>query len=113
VIESKNKPSLPWGEICQNAFGNISTFQDRGIRRRVIIALGRQDVLVSGLIPDNDLEILGSSSDHIILDSNNCNYEIGNEVKFKLDYGGLLSAMTSPFIAKQIVDNHLQQPNIR
>jgi len=113
VIESKNKPSLPWGETCQNAFGDVITFQDRGIRRRVIIALGRQDVLVSGLIPDNDMEILGSSSDHIILDSNNYDCRIGSEVKFRLNYGGLLSAMTSPFIAKQIVDNHLQQPNIR
>lgn len=107
VIESKEKPSLPWGEVCQNAFGKVIIFQDRGIRRRVVIALGRQDVLVSGLIPDQDLEILGSSSDHIILDSNNYDYQIGSEVKFKLDYGGLLSAMTSPFIAKQIVDNYL------
>ncbi|NKB17627.1 MAG: alanine/ornithine racemase family PLP-dependent enzyme, partial [Pseudanabaena sp. CRU_2_10] len=61
VIEAKEKPSLPFGEICQDAFGNIPTFLDCGIRRRVIIALGRQDVLVSGLRPIQDLEILGSS----------------------------------------------------
>jgi predicted amino acid racemase len=107
VIESKKKPSCPFGEICQNAFGNVPTFIDRGIRRRVIIALGRQDILVSGLRPSNDLEILGSSSDHIVLDSNNYDCEIGSEVKFNLDYGGLLSAMTSPFIAKQFIGtNH-------
>nr|WP_239112985.1 alanine/ornithine racemase family PLP-dependent enzyme [Halomicronema sp. CCY15110] len=105
VIESKEKPSLPFGEICQNAFGSVPTFIDRGIRRRVIIALGRQDILVSGLKPNNNLEILGSSSDHVVLDSNNYNCEIGSEVKFNLDYGGLLSAMTSPFIAKQFIGN--------
>jgi predicted amino acid racemase len=103
VIESKEKPSLPFGEICQDAFGNVSTFLDRGVRRRVIIALGRQDVLVSGLRPNNDLEILGSSSDHIVLDSKNYDLKVGSEVKFNLDYGGLLSAMTSPFIKKQFV----------
>jgi ornithine racemase len=103
VIESKEKPSLPFGEICQNAFGNVPTFLDRGIRRRVIIALGRQDVLVSGLRPNNDLEILGSSSDHVILDSKNHDLEVGSEVKFNLDYGGLLSAMNSPFVKKQFV----------
>ncbi len=103
VIESKEKPSLPFGEICQDAFGNVPTFLDRGIRRRVIIALGRQDILVSGLRPSEDMEILGSSSDHIVLDSNNHDFKVGSEVKFNLDYGGLLSAMTSPFVKKQFV----------
>lgn len=103
VIESKEKPSLPFGEICQNAFGNVPTFLDRGIRRRVIIALGRQDILVSGLRPSKDMQILGSSSDHVVLDSNNHDFKVGSEVKFNLDYGGLLSAMTSPFIKKQFV----------
>jgi ornithine racemase len=107
VIESKEKPSLPFGEPCQDAFGHVPTFQDRGIRRRVIIALGRQDVLVSGLKSSHDLEILGSSSDHLMLDSPNQNLRIGSEVKFNLDYSGLLSAMTSPFIQKQFVSGDL------
>ncbi|MEL7038733.1 MAG: alanine/ornithine racemase family PLP-dependent enzyme [Cyanobacteria bacterium J06592_8] len=101
VIESKEKPSLPYGEIGQDAFGNVPVFQDRGIRWRIIIALGRQDILVSGLIPISDLKILGSSSDHLILDSNNYDLKVGSEVNFNLDYGGLLAAMTSPFIQKQ------------
>jgi ornithine racemase len=104
VIESKEKPSLPFGEICQDAFGNIPTFVDRGIRQRIIIALGRQDVLISGLQPSEDLEILGSSSDHIVLDSKNRNLKVGSEVRFNLDYGGLLAAMTSPFVQKKFVD---------
>jgi ornithine racemase len=104
VIESKEKPSLPFGEICQDAFGNIPTFLDRGIRQRIIVALGRQDVLISGLKPCEDLEILGSSSDHIVLDSKNRNLKVGSEVRFNLDYGALLAAMTSPFIKKQFVD---------
>lgn len=103
VIESKQKPSLPFGEICRDAFGNVPTFLERGIHQRIIIALGRQDVLVSGLKPNDDLEILGSSSDHVVLDSRHRNLEIGSEVKFSLDYGGLLSAMTSPFVSKQFV----------
>jgi ornithine racemase len=103
VIESKEKPSLPFGESCQDAFGHVPTFRDRGLRRRVILALGRQDVLVSGLRPSHDLEILGSSSDHLVLDSNNDDLKVGSEVTFNLDYGGLLSAMTSPFVKKQFV----------
>jgi predicted amino acid racemase len=104
VIESKEKPSLPSGEISQDAFGNTPSFQDKGIHQRAIIALGRQDIQVSSLKPDNKLEILGSSSDHIILDSKDHNLQVGDEVKFDLDYSGLLSAMTSPFIIKQFTD---------
>ena len=107
VIESKQKPSLPFGETCQDAFGIAPTFRDRGIRQRAIIALGKQDVLVSGLTPDGDLEILGASSDHLVLDSQNRDLPVGSEVKFSLDYGGLLSAMTSPFVKKQFVGGAL------
>lgn len=103
VIESKKKPSLPSGEICQDAFGNVPIFPDRGICQRVIIALGRQDILVSSLT-NNHLEILGSSSDHIILDGKNYNLQVGDAVNFSLDYGGLLAAMTSPFIKKQFIN---------
>jgi ornithine racemase len=103
VIESKEKPSLPFGEICQDAFGNVPVFQDRGIQRRAIVALGRQDTLISGLSLNNNLEILGSSSDHVVLNSKDSNLKVGSEVNFNLDYGSLLAAMTSPFIKKQFV----------
>jgi ornithine racemase len=103
VIESKEKPSIPNGTVGQNSFGVVPTFHDRGDCQRVIVALGRQDALISGLTSDSGFEILGSSSDHTILDCKNFGFKIGAEVSFSLDYGGLLSAMTSPFIRKQFV----------
>jgi predicted amino acid racemase len=110
VIESKKKPSLPFGEIGQDAFGNIPVFQDQGIHQRVIIALGKQDILASSLKSNNSLEILGSSSDHIILNCKNNNLKVGDEVNFALDYGGLLAAMTSPFIKKHFVSRNDHAP---
>ena len=106
VIESKRKASLPLGEICQDAFGNVPGFLDRGDHQRVIIALGRQDVQVSNLKSNNKLKMIGSSSDHIILDGENHNLEVGDEVSFSLDYGGLLATMTSPFVIKQFTDSN-------
>ena len=110
VIESKKKPSLPFGEIGQDAFGNVPVFQNKGIHQRVIIALGKQDILVSSLKSNNSLEILGSSSDHIILNSKNNNLKVGDEVNFSLDYGGLLAAMTSPFIKKHYIGRNDHAP---
>ena len=103
VIESKSKPSLPYGEIGRNAFGNVPVFLDSGIHQRAIIALGKQDTLITGLSCDRNLEILGSSSDHLVLDTPNLCLKIGVGVNFNLDYGSLLAAMTSPFIKKQFI----------
>jgi len=100
VIESKIKPSVPIGVVGQDAFGNVPEFQDRGDIRRTILAVGLQDVLVSGLTPRSDVEILGASSDHIIVDSKNIDLKVGDELEFDLNYGALLSAMTSLYVNK-------------
>lgn len=103
VIESKVKPSIPFGKIGRDAFGNIPVFRDRNTHRRAIVALGKQDTLISGLSPNQDLEILGASSDHLLLDCKNSYLKVGASVNFNLDYGSLLTAMTSPFIKKQFI----------
>ena len=51
VIELKTKPSKPYGEIAQDAFGHVPVYEDKGNMRRAILALGRQDVDVSAIKP--------------------------------------------------------------
>ncbi|MBS2772347.1 MULTISPECIES: alanine/ornithine racemase family PLP-dependent enzyme [Anoxybacillus] len=101
VIESKWKPSVPFGDRGRNAFGETVSFKDRGMIRRAIVGIGRQDVLVSGLTPVTPVEILGSSSDHIILDAKSSSLRPGDEVRFSLNYGAMLSVMTSPYVYKK------------
>ncbi|MGB5895466.1 MAG: alanine/ornithine racemase family PLP-dependent enzyme [Ignavibacteriaceae bacterium] len=103
VIESKIKLSVPYGDVCQDAFGNVPEFQDLGQIKRAILGVGLQDVLVSGLNPRLDIEILGASSDHIIVNAKQLDLKVGNEVEFDLNYGALLAAMTSPYITKKQV----------
>jgi len=105
VIESKIKPSAPYGEAGQDAFGNILVFQNHGQIRRTILGVGLQDVLVSGLTPRLGINILGTSSDHIIVDAKGIDLKVGSEVEFYLNYGALLSAMTSPYVMKKYVNN--------
>lgn len=101
IIEVKSKPSVPYGEIGQDAFGNVPEFQDLGQMNRAIMGVGSQDVLVSGLTPRLDIDILGSSSDHTVLNIKKSGLKVGDEVMFDLDYGALLSAMTSPYVSKE------------
>lgn len=101
VIETKVKPSRPWGTIAQTAFGTMETPTDRGAISRTIVAIGHQDTDPYGLRPPPGLEVLGASSDHLIIDSSeHGKLAVGDTVAFQPDYSALVRAMTSPFVGK-------------
>ncbi len=100
VIESKTKPTVPTGEIGQDAFGLTSRAVDRGLVRQSILGVGRQDCDPSGLTGSSEIEISGASSDHLLVESSGARLEVGGEVRFEPNYSALLRAMTSPFVAK-------------
>ncbi len=102
VIESKRKPSQPWGEIAQTAFGEGTPASDRGYIMQTILAIGRQDTDPCGLHPPPMLEVLGASSDHLITDSGRDRVPVGTELAFQLNYSALVRSMTSPFVTKVI-----------
>jgi predicted amino acid racemase len=99
VIESKLKPSRPYGEIGQNAFGDTPEFENIGNINRVILGIGEQDVDTKAITPRINAEVIGASSDHLILHSQK-HLEIGSEVEFDIDYSALLRLSTSPYVKK-------------
>ncbi|MDH3234088.1 MAG: alanine/ornithine racemase family PLP-dependent enzyme [Alphaproteobacteria bacterium] len=113
VIESKLKPSLPWGEIAQTAYGMTPAATDRGRISQTILAIGRQDTDPDGLGPPSGLEVVGSSSDHLIVDSGSQRLSVGAEVTFRLNYSALVRSMTSPFVAKIVKTQSRQFPRPR
>jgi|LGVF01.2.fsa_nt_gb predicted amino acid racemase len=102
IIELKEKPSVPIGQIGMNAFGKTPVFDDTGVMLRAILAVGKQDVDYNELIPFDTIKAIGGSSDHIILDVSDSNniYEVGDTVMFKLTYSSILSLMTSKYVSK-------------
>jgi predicted amino acid racemase len=106
IIECLVKPSKPIGESAQDAFGNRPVYEDRGDRRRAILAIGRQDVYPDLLTPlDPRVEILGASSDHLIVDVDAVEPapRAGDVVEFVPGYGSVLQLFTSPYIDKVFV----------
>ena len=100
VIEAKRKPSRPWGEMAQSAFGQTAPAKGTGSISQTLLAIGRQDVDPDGLTAPVGIEILGASSDHLIVDPGNRPLPVGAEIAFQLNYSALLRAMTSPFVSK-------------
>ena len=102
IVELRRKPSVPLGERGADAFGNIPQFEDRGLRLRAIVAMGRQDVRLEGLTPaDPRMTILGASSDHMILDVEDAgSLKMGDVISFRPDYGAMLQGVTSAYVEK-------------
>ena len=94
VVEVKDKPTYPIGEFAIDAFGRKPVYEDRGIRRRAILALGRADVgELESLIPrEPGLTVIGGSSDHCIVDVEDCPraLQVGDIVRFDLCYSHML-----------------------
>lgn len=115
VIEAKVKPTRPWGDVAETAFGPLparpeaaGAFEggggarggDRDTGPRVIVALGHQDTDPFGLVPPPGVTVLGASSDHLVLDPGPRPLAVGAEVPFQVGYGALVRAMTSPFVTR-------------
>lgn len=105
VIEFKKKPSKPVGNIGLDAFGSIPLFDDRGEVYRAICAIGRQDTVLEGLRPlDHRLEVLGGSSDHLILAvTGGMDVKVGDVVRFIPNYSALLASFTSDYVEKVVI----------
>ncbi len=104
LLEVKKKPSVPIGTMGVDAFGGRPQFEDRGERLRGIVNIGREDVAAEGLTPvATGIEVLGASSDHLILDVTDAHpaLQVGDKVAFRMSYAALLAAMTSEYVEKR------------
>ena len=109
IVELKNKPTMPNGVFGAAALNDERKYVDLGVRKRAILALGKQDFGGSeeGLTPlDPQIRIWGSSSDHTMLDLEDCdrNYKLGDIVEFRPNYVVTMYATTSPNVTIKIVD---------
>lgn len=106
VLEMQRKPSVPLGDRGEDAFGGRHDFEDRGVRLRALLNVGREDIDVHGIAPvDARVRILGASSGYLAVDVTDAagSLRVGDELAFSLSYGALLAAMTSEYVQKCLV----------
>lgn len=104
IVEVKEKQSFPKGKKGVDAFGQKPNFKDRGIRKRAIVALGKQDIDSDTISPkDKKIQVIGASSDHLVLDITESlsKYEVGDIIEFHMEYSSLLRGMASVYIEKE------------
>jgi len=102
LIEVAEKPSFPEGNVGMNSFGEHPDILDRGPMKRGILAIGRQDAEAADLTPrDPGVQIVGASSDHLVVDLGDTGHAVGDILSFDVDYAGLLRLMTSRYVHKR------------
>ena len=108
IVEVKDKPTHPVGPIMVDCFCNRPTYEDRGIRRRAIAGIGRADVGdIMMLHPRTPgMTVVGGSSDHCILDVEDCDPcpQVGDIVDFDVIYLTMLYASAREDVAVKFVD---------
>lgn len=107
VIEVKDKPTHPVGEIFIDCFGRKPEYEDRGIRRRALLAMGKLDFALDDKIfpRTSGVEVIGSSSDHCILDIENCpdTISVGDILQFDLSYPSLMYLTDNPYVTVKVI----------
>lgn len=104
VLQSLWKPARADGKIGRDAFGRIPQLPEAKDGFRLLINLGQQDTPLSGLTPvDRGIQILGGSSDYLVLASEE-KVPVGSVLRFTPNYWGLLALMTSPYVRKYYIN---------
>jgi predicted amino acid racemase len=110
IIEITKKPKVPIGFLSENPSEEIIEVKEGDYAittTRAIIDIGLLDITADFLMPEDDeISIIGASSDMLILDLNNCKkhtYNIGDVIPFKLKYMGALRLFNSDYVEKRVV----------
>lgn len=109
IIEMQEKPLLPVGNLAANPQGEMAKVDEALYGKssfRAIIDIGMLDVDPKYLIPcDEDFEILGASSDMLIINlgQNPNKYKVGDTLNFDMKYMGALSLLNSNYIDKKVI----------
>lgn len=107
VIEVRDKPTHPIGKIAIDCFGHKPVYEDRGIRRRALLGMGRVDYgSIEEIFPvDKGIEVIGAASDHTIIDVEEAerDLKVGDILEFDVNYASLVYLTASRNVQKVFI----------
>lgn len=110
IVELREKPMVPDGDIGHNLTGDELSFGDStadDTSYRAIIDVGLLDVEPDHIFPTSkNIKIVGSSSDMMVVDlgEDYQKYKVGSLIEFDLNYMGILRVMNCDYVDKRVVD---------
>lgn len=96
VIETDEKPAYPSVSHTRRNLAGIQIVSDTSETTRIILALGRQDMDAAGLSMPLGSTLIGATSDHLVIGVEDATLCVGSEMRFQMNYSGLMQAMAAP-----------------
>lgn len=108
IIELREKPNIPDGNLTKNANGEMVQIETEELSSyRAIIDMGLLDVDENHVRPSSEhIKIVGSSSDMMVVDLGEEyeKYKVGSLIEFKMDYMGILRLMSCEYVDKLVAE---------
>jgi predicted amino acid racemase len=98
IIELKEKPSAPEGEVGIDAFRRVHEWPNLGVRWRAILSMGELDAGVQFMWPSlSGAFVVGASSDHLVVDVTDTTVpiKVGDELEFVASYTAIAYGWSS------------------
>ncbi len=109
IIELREKPNIPDGNLTKNANGEMVQIETEELSSyRAIIDMGLLDVDENHVRPSSEhIKIVGSSSDMMVVDLGEEyeKYKVGSLIEFKMDYMGILRLMSCEYVDKLVAED--------
>lgn len=108
IIEITEKPMLPIGELAANPQGDVLELDSSLYGQtsyRAILDVGLLDLDPKYITSvEGDYEVVGASSDMLVLDlgKNEAKHKVGDIIRLKLKYMGVLQLLNSDYIEKMV-----------
>ena len=112
VIETDAKSVHPSMSNADHTLATIRLVSANLETTRIILAIGHQDTDAAGLSMPPGNTLIGATSDHLVIGTNDAAPCVGSEMRFQMRYGALMRAMAAPDIQTNL-RNDRSGPNAR
>lgn len=107
-VEAIHKDPIPG--LVADAFTLVCEIIEKKEKRstdgkinQAIVNIGYIDTKIEDLDPLCDVEILGSSSNHLVIDLKKENLDVGDEIRFSMRYFAVVGCMTTQAVAREYI----------
>lgn len=97
VIETDAEPT-PSISLVSPDIAKLRLVSNVAGARRLILAIGQQDTDIQGLTMPAGTELVGATSDHLVVGTTHSTSRVGTEMRFLMNYTALMRAMAAPDI---------------
>lgn len=98
VIETDATSVRPILASVDHTLARIRIVPDMSEITRIILAIGQQDTDAAGLSMPAGTTLIGETSDHLVIGTNDVTRCVGSEMRFGMNYRALMRAMAAPDI---------------